>query len=66
MYCYPSQNISEPRLPIGVVTMPLAFTSLDEVLGSVAGVTGIGGNESQETIAARMLDMIAASPRSIS
>ena len=41
-----SQNISEPQIHIGVVTMPLACTSLDEVLGSVAGVTGSGGNES--------------------
>jgi hypothetical protein len=56
-----NQNISEPQLHIGVVTMPLACTSLDEVLGSVAGVTGIGGNESQETIMGRMQNMILTS-----
>jgi hypothetical protein len=56
-----NQNISEPQLHIGVVTMPLACTSLDEVLGSVTGVTGIGGNESQETITGRMQNMISAS-----
>jgi hypothetical protein len=56
-----NQNISEPQLHIGVVTMPLACTSLDEVLGSVTGVTGIGGNESQETIMGRMQNMISAS-----
>jgi hypothetical protein len=55
-----SQNISEPQIHIGVVTMPLACTSLDEVLGSVAGVTGSGGNESQETIMASMQNMISS------
>lgn len=55
-----SQNISEPQIHIGVVTMPLACTSLDEVLGSVAGVTGSGGNESQKTIMASMQNMISS------
>ena len=56
-----NRNISEPRLHIGVVTMPLACASLDEVLGSVAGVTGIGGNESQETIMGKMQNMTSTS-----
>ena len=55
-----NQNMSEPQLHIGVVTMPLACTSLDEVLGSIAGVTGSGGNESHETIMAKMQNMIFA------
>ena len=56
-----NQNMSEPQLHIGVVTMPLACTSLDEVLGSVEGATSDGGNESQGTIMDRMQLMMSAS-----
>lgn len=56
-----NQNMSEPQLHIGVVTMPLACTSLDEVLGSVESVTSVGGNESRGTIMDRMQSMMSAS-----
>ena len=55
------KSMSEPQLHICVVTMPLACTSLDEVLGSVEGVTSDGGNESQGTIMDRMQLMMSAS-----
>ena len=45
-----SQNISMPRLTMGIVTMPVVCTSLGEILGSITGMTGVGSNESQENI----------------
>lgn len=55
------QNMSKPQLHIGMVTMPVACTSLDEALGSVTGMIGSSSNESQETIMGRMQNMISAS-----
>ena len=49
-----SQNMSMPRLNMGIVTMPVVCTSLGEVLGSITGMTGVGSNESQENI----MDMV--------
>ena len=43
-------NMSNPQFHIGMVTMPVACTSLDEALGSATGMTGSNSNESQETI----------------
>ena len=54
-------NMSKPQLHIGMVTMPVACTSLDEALGSATGMTGSNSNESQETIMGRMQNMISAS-----
>jgi hypothetical protein len=54
-------NMSKPQLHIGMVTMPVACTSLDEALGSVTGMIGSSSNESQETIMGRMQNMISAS-----
>jgi hypothetical protein len=54
-------NMSNPQLHIGMVTMPVACTSLDEALGSATGMTGSNSNESQETIMGRMQNMISAS-----
>lgn len=54
-------NMSNPQLHIGMVTMPVACTSLDEALGSVTGMIGSSSNESQETIMGRMQNMISAS-----
>lgn len=49
-----SQNMSMPRLNMGIVTMPVVCTSLGEALGSITGMTGLGSNESQEN----MMDMV--------
>ena len=56
-----AHNMSKPQLHIGMVTMPVACTSLDEALGSVTGMIGSSSNESQETIMGRMQNMISAS-----
>ena len=45
-----SQNMSMPQLNMGVVTMPVVCTSLGEIFGSVASMTGGSGNETQEGI----------------
>ena len=45
-----SQNITMPKLNMGVVTMPVVCTSLGEILGSVAGLTSGGGNETQDGV----------------
>lgn len=50
-----SQNMSMPQLNLGIVTMPVVCTSLEEIFRSVAGMTGLaanattgdGGNETQ-------------------
>ena len=54
-------NMSKTQLHIGMVTMPVACTSLDEALGAVTGMIGSSSNESQETIMGRMRSMISSS-----
>jgi len=39
-----SQNMSMPQLNLGIVTMPVVCTSLEEIFRSVAGMTGLGSN----------------------
>ena len=56
-----NRNMSKPQLHVGVVTMPVACTSLDEALGSATGLTGDSSNESQETIMGRMQNMTLTS-----
>jgi hypothetical protein len=55
------QNMSMPQSNLGVVTMPVACTSLGEILGSVTGMTGGGGgdNESQKNIMDMMQKMMS-------
>jgi hypothetical protein len=56
-----NHNMSKPQLHIGMVTMPVACTSLDEALGSATGMTGGSSNETQETIMGRMQNMTSTS-----
>jgi hypothetical protein len=53
--------MSKPQLHVGMVTMPVACTSLDEALGSATGMTGGSSNESQETIMGKMQNMTSTS-----
>jgi len=53
-----SQNMSMPQLNMGIVTMPVACTSLGELLGSITGMTGGAGNESQGNIMDMMQKMM--------
>jgi hypothetical protein len=39
-----SQNMSMPQLNLGMVTMPVVCTSLEEIFRSVAGMTGLAAN----------------------
>jgi hypothetical protein len=52
------QNMSMPQLNMGIVTMPVACTTLGDLLGSITGMTGAGGNESQENIMDMMQKMM--------
>ena len=56
-----NRNMSKPQLHVGMVTMPVACTSLDEALGSATGMTGGSSNESQETIMGKMQNMTSTS-----
>lgn len=53
------QNMSMPQSNLGVVTMPVACTSLGEILGSVTGMTGGGDNESQKNVMDMMQKMMS-------
>jgi len=49
-----------PQLNMGVVTMPVVCTSLDEILGSIAGMTGGGGdNETQDQVMGMLQKMMS-------
>lgn len=55
-----SQNMAMPQMNMGIVTMPVACTSLGELLGSITGMTGAGGgNESQQNIMDMMQKMVS-------
>lgn len=56
-----SQNMSMPQLNMGVVTMPVVCTSLDEILGSIGGMTGGGGgdNETQDQVMGMLQKMMS-------
>ena len=53
-----SQNMSIPRLNMGIVTMPVACTTLGDLLGSITGMTGAGSNQSQENVMDMMQKMM--------
>lgn len=55
-----SRNMSMPQLNMGVVTMPVVCTSLDEILGSIGGMAGGGGdNETQDQVMGMLQKMMS-------